>query len=65
MTKKIPPRETHPMRSRRHQKRKMKKILKVMLIFLKTTSTTKSIVGKDMCTNRNIIPLIRTIKMRL
>ena len=44
-------------------KRKMKKSLKVMLIFSKAPSTMKEIARKEMMTNRNPILLTRTIRM--
>jgi hypothetical protein len=63
MKNKRPPREMQALRSQSHQKRKMKKILKAMLIFSKDPSTMKETTGKEMMTNKNLILLTRTTRM--
>jgi hypothetical protein len=57
------PREMQALRSQSHQKRKMKKSLKAMLIFSKAPSTMKATTGKEMMTNKNLILLTRTTRM--
>jgi hypothetical protein len=53
MINKITSREMQALKSQSHQKKKMKKILKAMLIFSKAPPTMKATLGKEMMTNIN------------
>ena len=59
MKNKIPTRKMESLRSQSHQKRKMKKNLKVMPIFSKAPSIIKLAAGKEFMTKRSMILLTR------
>jgi hypothetical protein len=58
-----PSREKQALNSQSHQKMKIKKILKAMLIFSKAPSTIKETTRKEKMTNKNPILLKRTTRM--
>jgi hypothetical protein len=58
-----PSRENQALKSQSHQKNKMNKSLKTMIIFSKDPSTMKAVLGKKMMTRRNFILLTRTLRM--
>jgi hypothetical protein len=60
---KRPLREMQALKSQSHQKNKMKKGMKAMLIFSKDPPTMKAAMGKEIMTSRNLILLIRTTRM--
>jgi hypothetical protein len=62
---KIMMKEMQALKSQSHQKRKIKKILKYMLIFSNAPSTMNATVVKEMMTNINLILLMRIKKMSL